>query len=144
MREPVSIFEAQAPLEERRWLWLYREAIWVTSRNPRRESETAEVVLRIKAAQFKEDEELKRLREQVANLEAVETLRNGTRIRTPIPDDVKLVVWSRDGGACIKCGTREQLQFDHVIPHSRGGSDAAENIQILCRPCNLAKSASLT
>ena len=141
-REPVSLLETQTPSDERRWLWLYRDAIWVTSRNPRL-AEVAEVVLRIKAGQFREDEELKRLKEQVANLEAVETLRNGIRVRAPIPDDVKLLVWSRDGGACVRCGSRDQLQFDHVIPHSRGGSDSSENIQVLCQGCNLAKRANL-
>ncbi|MEQ1756705.1 MAG: HNH endonuclease [Vicinamibacterales bacterium] len=141
---PVSLleqFEWQDGLL-RRWLWLYRSAIWLTSRQPRN-AEIAEVILRIKAAQFKVDGEFQRLREQVANFEAIETMRTGGRIRTAIPDDVKLLVWSRDGGACIKCSSTDELQFDHVIPHSRGGSATEANIQLLCRRCNQTKANGL-
>jgi 5-methylcytosine-specific restriction endonuclease McrA len=56
-----------------------------------------------------------------------------------IPDPVKEEVFERDGGQCVKCGSTRDLQYDHVIPYSRGGSSAA-NIQLLCSDCNLAKS----
>lgn len=57
-----------------------------------------------------------------------------------IPSMVKLEVWKRDKGCCIKCGSRENLHFDHVIPYSHGGSSKdAKNIQILCSAHNLAK-----
>src|SRR5262245_2413992 len=124
------------------WLWLFRNALYVTERMPR-VSELAEVVLRIKALHFERDEELRRLKEQVANFEAiVVNISNGPTRRT-IPDDVKLLVWSRDGGACVKCGAPKDLHFDHVIPLARGGSDEAENIQLLCRSCNLKKQDRL-
>ncbi len=57
-----------------------------------------------------------------------------------IPDDVKREVWDRDGGLCVKCGKNDYLEFDHIIPHARGGSNTANNVQILCRRCNLLKS----
>ena len=92
---------------------------------------------------FQRDEALKRLKEQVANFEAIENnLKSGTT-RKAIPDDVKLLVWSRDAGVCVRCGASKELHFDHIIPHSRGGSNEAENIQLLCRTCNLAKSDRL-
>jgi hypothetical protein len=59
--------------------------------------------------------------------------------RKRIPDDVQKFVWNRDGGICVKCGTNENLAFDHIIPHSRGGSDTKRNLQILCDKCNLKK-----
>lgn len=40
---------------------------------------------------------------------------------------------------CAKCGRQSPLTKDHVIPLVRGGSDAINNIQPLCRPCNLSK-----
>src|SRR5205823_6363617 len=43
--------------------------------------------------------------------------------RQPIPDDVKILVWQRDGGRCVKFSSQEALEFDHIIPLSRGGSN---------------------
>jgi hypothetical protein len=57
-----------------------------------------------------------------------------------IPAAVKIEVWKRDKGSCVKCGSRENLHFDHIIPYSQGGSSKdAENIQILCSRHNLEK-----
>jgi hypothetical protein len=57
-----------------------------------------------------------------------------------IPADVKLEVWKRDKGCCAKCGSKENLHFDHIIPYSHGGSSKdAKNIQILCSMHNLQK-----
>ncbi len=57
-----------------------------------------------------------------------------------IPTSVKLVVWRRDAGQCVECGSRDNLHFDHIIPYSRGGSSlVAENIQLLCARHNLEK-----
>ena len=57
-----------------------------------------------------------------------------------IPTAVKLAVWKRDGGCCVKCGSTDNLHFDHIIPYSKGGSSlVAENIQLLCARHNLEK-----
>ena len=63
--------------------------------------------------------------------------------REPIPDEVKMFVWQRDGGRCAKCGSQEKLEYDHIIPISKGGSNTARNIQILCENCNRSKSANI-
>ncbi len=60
--------------------------------------------------------------------------------REYIVDEVKEMVWQRDEGQCRNCGATENLQYDHVIPLSKGGSNEITNLQILCRNCNLAKS----
>ncbi|WP_409561745.1 HNH endonuclease [Hyphomicrobium sp. MC8b] len=31
------------------------------------------------------------------------------------------------------------LQYDHLVPHSRGGDNSLENIAITCAPCNYAR-----
>jgi hypothetical protein len=57
-----------------------------------------------------------------------------------IPTHVKLEVWKRDRGTCVKCGSAENLHFDHMIPYSLGGSSKdARNVQLLCAKHNLEK-----
>ena len=57
-----------------------------------------------------------------------------------IPSSVKLVVWKRDKGRCVICGSQDNLHFDHIIPYAKGGSSlVSENIQILCAKHNLEK-----
>ena len=60
-----------------------------------------------------------------------------------IPERVKNAVWRRDGGACVKCNSRERLEFDHIIPFSRGGASTYRNLELLCETCNRRKSASI-
>jgi 5-methylcytosine-specific restriction endonuclease McrA len=61
--------------------------------------------------------------------------------RTPIPERIRAEVWRRDGGRCVECGSQNNLQFDHMIPVSRGGATSAQNLQLLCQKCNRAKGA---
>jgi HNH endonuclease len=58
-----------------------------------------------------------------------------------IPDDVRQVVLERDHWRCSKCGSENFLEIDHIIPISRGGSSRLQNLQVLCRDCNRAKSS---
>jgi len=60
--------------------------------------------------------------------------------RAAIPSEVRREVWRRDGGKCVKCGSRENLEYDHIIPVSKGGGNTARNIELLCEACNRAKS----
>ena len=65
------------------------------------------------------------------------------RDRLPIPDDAKIFVWQRDNGRCVICGSQEKLEYDHIIPISKGGSNTARNIQLLCEKHNRSKGADL-
>ncbi|HYP28450.1 MAG TPA: HNH endonuclease [Blastocatellia bacterium] len=56
-----------------------------------------------------------------------------------IPQDVKIAVWQRDQGKCTQCGESSYLEFDHIIPFSKGGASTLGNVQLLCRRCNLGK-----
>jgi len=64
--------------------------------------------------------------------------------RSAIPSDVRTEVWRRDMGRCASCGSRERLEFDHIIPVALGGSNTSRNIELLCETCNRAKSASIS
>ena len=57
-----------------------------------------------------------------------------------IPQKVMDMVWNRDGGKCVGCGSNQKLEFDHIIPFSKGGANTYRNIQLLCENCNRTKS----
>ena len=57
-----------------------------------------------------------------------------------IPASIKLEVWKRDKGQCVKCGSKDNLHFDHMLPFAKGGTSLlAQNIQLLCARHNLQK-----
>ena len=65
------------------------------------------------------------------------------RRREAIPENVRIFVWRRDEGQCVQCGGNERLEFDHIIPLSKGGSNTERNLQLLCEFCNRKKSDSI-
>jgi len=60
--------------------------------------------------------------------------------REQIAEEVRMYVWRRDNGRCVKCNSDLNLEFDHIIPLSKGGSNTERNIQLLCSQCNKKKS----
>lgn len=56
-----------------------------------------------------------------------------------IPNRVKDAVRERDQNRCTNCGDTSYLEFDHKTPYSKGAPNTIENLQLLCRKCNLAK-----
>jgi len=64
--------------------------------------------------------------------------------RRIIPTHIKLDVWKRDAGQCVRCGSTDELHFDHILPYSKGGTSLkSENVQLLCARHNLQKSANI-
>ena len=63
--------------------------------------------------------------------------------RAGIPEEVRIAVWRRDNGRCVKCSSRERLEYDHIVPVSRGGSNTVRNIELLCEKCNRCKSDNI-
>jgi len=62
------------------------------------------------------------------------------RASSYIPEHVRSEVYARDLGQCVMCSSREYLEFDHIIPRSKGGASTVNNLQLLCRKCNSEKS----
>ena len=83
----------------------------------------------------------RRADEEIKNLSAVgQDSSENDSDRKPISSEVRREVWRRDGGVCVKCGSRKNLEYDHIVPISKGGSNTARNIELLCEACNRAKS----
>ena len=70
-----------------------------------------------------------------------------TKSRT-ISDKLRYTVLKRDNFKCCACGASPakdpsvELHIDHIIPWSKGGETALENLQTLCSRCNIGKSNS--
>jgi len=66
-------------------------------------------------------------------------LRNITR---EIPRVTQFRVLKRENQICSDCGNAvkdEDIEFDHIIPWSKGGSSDENNIRLLCMKCNRKK-----
>ncbi|MDD2913366.1 MAG: HNH endonuclease signature motif containing protein [Candidatus Pacebacteria bacterium] len=61
--------------------------------------------------------------------------------RVGIPRDIQEQVYDNYKGRCFCCGDRKNLEFDHIIPVSKGGSSTIKNLQLLCQKCNRKKSS---
>jgi 5-methylcytosine-specific restriction endonuclease McrA len=71
---------------------------------------------------------------------AAAPMRNETnRSRKAIPRSTQREIWRLAKGCCQYpgCESRYRLELDHIVPHAQGGSDATENLRLLCRAHNL-------
>ena len=110
--------------------WLYRGRLYQANQPYMPE----EVKLLVWEKTEKERRRFERLRKQMEAGGAIDEAR-----RERIPEDVRTFVWRRDGGRCVTCGNSDNLEFDHIIPVSRGGSSTSKNVQLLCAECNRKK-----
>jgi len=126
-------FTAQVKINERIIRLFFYENNWYYTHA---EISLDDAIILIEATKKYNKEKLQREIERSRNLLKGQ---DNTPHRQSIPDSVKSFVWNRDGGKCVKCGSRENLEFDHIIPLSKGGSNTARNIQLLCEKCNRQK-----
>ncbi|MDA8062804.1 MAG: HNH endonuclease [Actinomycetota bacterium] len=88
-------------------------------------------------------------------ISATERSFRAARIQLPEPSVVRLshfvkvpyqarvalsrrAVFARDGHRCQYCGASAE-NIDHVVPRSKGGPHAWDNVVAACRPCNTRK-----
>jgi hypothetical protein len=63
-----------------------------------------------------------------------------------VPFKMRIRIARRDNYTCQKCAKHlrdEEMEFDHIIPVSRGGSTEEHNIRLTCFECNRSKSNKL-
>lgn len=62
-----------------------------------------------------------------------------------IRQDKRLAIYLRDGCACVWCGAKVEdgakLTLDHLVPHSKGGSNEHPNLVTACHRCNTSRGA---
>ena len=79
----------------------------------------------------------------VFNAEFVTETTAERRVGRYIPFHVKMRVARRDYHTCQECGKTlldTEVEFDHIIPMSKGGSSEEHNIRLTCFACNRSKS----
>lgn len=62
--------------------------------------------------------------------------------KLPAPATHRTALYGLQGGNCAGCGEHfkpQHLEVDHIIARSKGGTDHAENLQLLCGHCNRTK-----
>ena len=130
-RTPRFVGEAK-----KRFWWLYQHSLYSTKEDDLGADDVKALI--------EEQKNKKRLR--IARAKTVAAMEDGLDrkgTRQPIAQEVKVAVWQRDRGACVQCGSNEELEFDHIVPVARGGSSTERNVQLLCAACNREKGASL-
>jgi len=120
---------------EGRYLWRYR-GDWYWSSD---EYEPDEFIALLEAREIRKRQTIDRAK----TLGAKRPQTPSDNRRGTIPTDLRVLVWERDGGTCVECGSAADLQFDHIIPVAMGGATSDQNLQILCGACNRSKGASL-
>jgi 5-methylcytosine-specific restriction endonuclease McrA len=122
--------------------WLYKGyVVHADTEEPEAVLDPENKALFVKRFILRRERQLEKVRRETETLE-----RLGDFPRSPresIPEAVRLFVWQRDGGRCVRCGSRDRLEFDHIIPLSAGGSTTERNLQLLCESCNRAKGSSI-
>ena len=60
--------------------------------------------------------------------------------RAKVSNKMRFAVYKRDNNRCRKCGSRYNLEVDHIIPIAKGGKTVFDNLQTLCKSCIQRKS----
>ena len=63
--------------------------------------------------------------------------------RHSISSELRQRIFNRDNGQCCKCGSKHNLEIDHIIPVSKGGATSLKNLELLCLKCNRSKGAKI-
>ena len=112
--------------------YVYKNALYTFDEGNYTDEERILLILELEDKERQKFEQLKR--KFSLSQEAEKTPK-----RDAIPEAVRIAVWRRDEGKCAKCGSRKNLEYDHIIPVSKGGGNTVRNIELLCEECNRKK-----
>lgn len=141
-------------------LWNYFAAVmaWVKAKFPHYRREMSAVQWGILYNRYKDDTRSpEELEETVAELMADDevTKKSGIyqylfdhderhlNLRTFSASQIRSA-YERQGGCCAICHRPfpiDRMQGDHIVPWSRGGRTLPENLQVLCKDCNVRRGA---
>lgn len=125
---PVNVARNHA----RRWWWFEDAFYWETAGYTDRD-----VLALIRDRERKNKQRLARAH-TLLNVE-----QSARQPQEVITREVRRAVFERDGGKCVQCGEKFDLQYDHIIPVALGGASTVENLQLLCGSCNREKGANI-
>lgn len=122
-----------------RFWWFQKKLFWVT-RSCNSSEDYEFITCKVEQYALESNNEYIEFLDKLKRLRLIGT---GTKRagRPPIQDDIAALVLARDGEKCVHCGATDNLEFDHILPFSRGGSSSEDNLQILCRRCNAKRGA---
>lgn len=63
--------------------------------------------------------------------------------RGKVSNKMRFAIYNRDHNRCRKCGSRYNLEIDHIYPIAKGGKSTYDNLQTLCHRCNAKKGANV-
>jgi hypothetical protein len=121
-------------------IWLFKGDVYLAYHSSDPRSYSVEEIQLLILEYFDKD---RRKWEQLKRTYKSDAVEKAAHQRERIPEDVRIAVWRRDGGKCVRCGSREKLEYDHIVPVSKGGSNTARNIELLCETCNRKKSNNI-
>jgi len=73
-------------------------------------------------------------------------IKNNNKKRSALPAKLRYKILKRDRFTCMSCGARApdvELEVDHKIPVSRGGTDDETNLITKCFNCNRGKGDTI-
>jgi hypothetical protein len=124
-RRPVLV----ATHDGRHWWWYLDRFWWDDEGLSTRD--VAAVVLRSDVEREQRAAELARARADVLGDEPVLLTREESV--SPI---VRFAVWCRDRGRCVDCGAADDVEYEQIIPFSKGGLRWIANVELRCAPCS--------
>jgi hypothetical protein len=134
--EPVPAPYAAPLANDQKYLWFFKGDVYDVESVMRRHPGYSDEQIQLLILEYFDRE--RRKFEKLKRLYKSDSIQHGIR-RERIPEHIRIAVWRRDGGKCARCGSREKLEYDHIVPVSKGGSNTERNIELLCERCNREK-----